>query len=320
MGSVLRVFVLVTVVAGVAALMQPDVARRILTETGPGMAANACRVPITYHLGDIDEGFVLDRSRVTAALDDAVAMWQGATEDELFHRRPGEGMPISLVFDERQRRAQTRRQTESDLAKSKDELEAEQSELERAHAELKRDWEALEKRHQTYEQRRAEHQERVRAWNNGELERTAQRKAELNDTAAQLEEEAEALQQRREALEERREDLRLKQETLQRQSDVYNEQVDEYNERTADVTGFQMGEYKQEGTDRRIHVYKAVDEAELRLVLAHELGHALGIKHVEPDGAVMNADLGRANRGRETLSAADRQALAEACDITVSEP
>lgn len=320
MGSVLRVFVLVACVAGVAALLQPDVARRILRGKGPGMAAAACRVPITYHLGDIDEGFALDRSQVRTALDEAVAMWQSATEAELFRHRQGEGMPIRLVFDERQRRAQTRQQTEADLAAAKEDLESQQAELEREQAELKSDWEALEQRREAYRERRAEYQERVEAWNSGSVERTPERKAKLDATAEELEAELQALKERKQALEERRDELAVKRETLQRQGDTYNEQVEQYNERTSEVSGFQMGEYKQEGTERRIHIYKAVDTDELRLVLAHELGHALGIKHVAADGAVMNKKLGRGNRGRETLSAADRQALADVCDVPLGQP
>lgn len=58
---------------------------------------------------------------------------------------------------------------------------------------------------------------------------------------------------------------------------------------------------------------------ELVLVLAHELGHALGIGHVDEPGAVMHAMLhegGMLEPGRDRpleLSAADRAALIAVC-------
>lgn len=318
MGSVFRVFVLVVAVTGVAALLQPDVMRRVLRDRAPDRAANACRIPLTFHLGDVDERFALDRSQARAALADAVAMWESVTSDAIFKRRPGVGMPISLVFDERQARAQSRQQTQSELADAKKALEDEQAELEEQREALESDWEAFEARRRDHEQRRAEHRARVEAWNNGEIERTPKRRAELDDMSERLREEAESLKARQEELTDRRDDLELKREALQRESDTYNEQAASYNEQAEKVSGFQIGQYEQTGEDRRIHIYKAVGQDELRLVIAHELGHALGIKHVAPAESVMNKKLGQANRGREALSSADRQALAQACDVTLN--
>ena len=106
---------------------------------------------------------------------------------------------------------------------------------------------------------------------------------------------------------------------LRQRADDYRARVERYNE-AVPAEPVESGRYSYvPGEGRRIEVYRAASYDELVVVLAHELGHALGIGHVDEAGAVMHATLhegGLLKPGRDRpleLSAADRAALAAVC-------
>lgn len=74
-----------------------------------GVAASApgtpapCQVPVAWRIGFVDSRFGLHGSELRSAVEEAVALWESAAGRELFRHDPHEGMPVDLVYDERQR-------------------------------------------------------------------------------------------------------------------------------------------------------------------------------------------------------------------------
>jgi predicted Zn-dependent protease len=64
-----------------------------------------------------------------------------------------------------------------------------------------------------------------------------------------------------------------------------------------------------------INIYQFHDESDLELVLAHELGHALGLNHVENPESVMYYLMEKQNLENIQLTTQDLQAIKNVCGM-----
>ena len=308
-------------VSGIAAilLLNPGLSGDGFVGGSRPSVADDCDIPIALHLGTVDARFDVERGTVNRALRDAVAMWEDTSDSTLFRETQDLGMAITLEYDERQASAQAREQEREELAQLEETLQTRQARLRRERDSLSDDMAAFERRQDEYNARRRAHEEDVAAWNAGRVDQTPARLAELERERQELQRTREQLQETRRELEHRHEALQSRQQELQEDAQRFNNRVAAHNRATADSVGFEMARYQRHGDERAIRVFRAMGDDELRLVLAHELGHALGIGHVDDQRAVMHADLSSANRERTALTAADRTALADACNIHVED-
>ena len=291
----------------------------------PGQARHSfahapCGIPVHFALSEVDPRFGFDRLTVMTALVEAANLWQGFSEAVLFlesdHPR---AMAVSLLFDQRQASANTRRSLRGGLERDQRQLESDQ--------EMLRQWgERIASARGAHERageelaRRVRAQERdVASWNAGAGSRTEALRRALEAEGAALRLELDELERRGRELNADIAAYNRRAEDMRERSEEFGTRIAQYNQASS-AAAVETGRYSYGGAEgRRIEVFRAESFDELVWVFAHELGHALGMGHVEEAGAVMHAlrheGAGpHAGTGKPTeLSAADRAALIEVC-------
>lgn len=275
-----------------------------------------CRIPYGIRIGEIDAAFRMSAADLEAALREAFAVWEGYAQTSLFALSDSaSATPVHLRFDERQARSDEmadERRAQQDIAAEIDrmraELEALRRDFERKQAELQDEADRYASAVGTYEQW-------VAAFNRSSSGSQAERR--------RLAAERESLERESERLEALQQRHRLDQQQLNRQVETFNRAVARLNDRssaaaaaTAGHGPVGAGRYSRTAAGESIEVYLVTSHADLLLTLAHELGHALGIGHVEGSDAIMSAVNVGPSSGRTAvpaLSRADRSALEAVC-------
>lgn len=243
-----------------------------------------CARPIAYRLDRVDPRFGLTAEEARDALRRAEALWRAAAGRELFSETPSAALVVSLVYDDRQQTTQATQR----LQRSLRETESSHAAFSQAYGAARATYEARARDYQdaqaAFLRRSQEYNGRVQQWNaRGGAPPDLQ--AALAAERAQLEAEQGQLDAERVAVNE----LAATANTLAAQSnalaDRHNRGATTFNALYGAPRQFHKGEFN----GREITVYQFGDAGDLALLLAHELGHALGLEHVDDPAAVMHA-------------------------------
>ena len=267
-----------------------------------------CRTPILYRIGRIDAQFGLSDSAVRAALAQAEQLWENALGRNLFEYSATAKLTINFVFDERQLATHVKKRLLSRLKQT----EASRAGLAQSYTIWRGLYQdkhkAYEAAHMAYEARVQAYNAQVQQWNARggppvPVQQTlAVERAQIEASQRQLAADQSELRDIIATLKELEDRDKTLVETHARQVQVYNALYGEHRH-------FHKGEY--DGKDITIYQYR--DLADLILILAHELGHALGLAHVNDPKAVMYEILSKQDLDTLTLTSTDVRALHTAC-------
>jgi len=267
-----------------------------------------CEHPLRYRIGEVDDRFDLSPREYRKIIQKAGDMWATALGQELFIYDPEASFAINLLYDERQHTTIT----SHELSRKMQQTDHSNQKVRALH----NHWQDIyQTRSEAYQISLDDLQKRREAYN-----ATVEAK---NRQGGVTQEEHDALSAEREAIDRTREELDAKHkaieeitqmlESLQAQSTtlltIYNRNAHTYNALYGVNIPFHKGEYNGES----ITIFQFHNLDDLLLVIAHEMGHALGLNHIDAPEAIMHALMGSQDLNNLTLTPADTQALQTTC-------
>ncbi len=283
---------------------------------GAGATLNhfPCNEPFTYSIGHIDNRFGLNKSEVADAMTNAAQLWSDALGTTVAVSSENSMITVNFVYDDRQ-------QNVDGEMRFRERINSEQTLL----TQMQR---AFDQKRDRFEQRSAAYVQ-LAEQTTTELNRLNEWVSSKNEAGGFSENDVTVFEERKRSVEsmqqrvlnERREldrialEINRELEQLNRRVEESNRLIDEYNKAYSGESRFTKATFQRIGTGGVITVNTFMSKNELTLILAHELGHALGLNHVSNPKSIMYSRMGEQERFPLLQpTAEDLDALRALCD------
>lgn len=269
-----------------------------------------CSKPLEYAIGNIDPKFGVSQDEMERLAAQAADVWNKAQGRALLQYNPAATFKINLAYDDRQAQSEAATQLEQNLQS----LEATDKTLTQQYSSLsleyKKKIDAYNSDVADYKNNLDKYNAEVSYWNDkggAPSDEYSKLKKEKND----LEDEYKNIDQERMVIN----NLTSQANSVAKKENQvvtnYNNTVSTYKSQYGDAQEFEKGVFD----GREINIYQFKTTLDLRLTLTHELGHYLGIQHVENSKSIMYYLIGDQDMNTPTLTTEDKNALKNICKL-----
>lgn len=266
-----------------------------------------CGRPLTYRLGRVDARFALTEKDFQDAIVAAEQLWEKPLRRDLFVYDAHGALSINAIYDQRQAAADRLRTLGLNVDNTRASYDALTAKYDRLRAEYAQTQKDIATQREKLDSQRAAYEAAVATWHGrgGDLPNELTR---LQDQQASINAAIDALNGEIAVLNQQAANLNALITVLNRLGSELNVDVSRYNQiSTAQGQEFEEGLYTSDTTGTRIDVFEFDNRPQLVRLLAHELGHALGLEHVADPEAIMY----RLNQATNSLLTADDIAAVE---------
>lgn len=271
-----------------------------------------CQRPIAYSIAGLDSRFGLTEEELLDDIAQAEKIWESSINKDLFDYSPGGSLKISLVYDYRQQATEEMKKLGIVIHQDKASYDALQAKYDSLIVSYNNQKTYVANLIREYEKDKSAYEQDVKYWNTKggapkkEYEALEKRRIDLNNQIA-------LINQSQDSLNDLGDTINSIVTLLNKMIGSLNLRVNTYNTIGASAgEEFSEGEYVSDSNGTVINIFQFNDQDTLIRVLAHELGHALGLEHLDNPEAIMY----RLNEGAdENLTQDDIAALKNLCGI-----
>ncbi len=271
-----------------------------------------CQHPITYSIGTLDARFKLSRADFLKAIAQAESIWEKPLGQQLFTPADQGPLKINLLYDYRQAATTTLQKLGLTLTRDKASYTTLKTKYTALFATYTTQKANLDLMVSAFKAHQATYEAAVTYWN-GRRGAPPEIYQQLQQDKASLDAEVTAINQAQASLNETVSTVNAMATTLNQMAGELNLNVGQYNT-VGSSTGkeFEEGNFVEGPEGQVINIYQYTSKAKLIRVLAHELGHALGLQHLTNPKAIMYS----LNQGtNQSLTADDVAALKTLCGV-----